>query len=528
MSLIRNVGTIGGLTLVSRVFGFARDILLARTLGAGGVADAWQLAFQLPNIFRRLFAEGAFASAFVPLFNRRMSAKGDLLDPDLSDARAFTGEVLAVLIPILIVFSALALIAMPWIAGLFANEGIEEDPELYDLAVLMARLTFPYLAFMSLATVFASILNSLSRFAAAAAAPILLNLCMLTVLVIGILQSDSIEVRRQIGFWLAIAVTVSGFLQMLWLGWWAHRQGFRIGLGRPRITPGVRELGMLILPAVLGAGVYQISRFIDLFFLSTLPDGAYTFLAMADRLNQLPLGIIGIALGTAILPSLSRFVAQDDQEGAFRLQSNAVELALLLTVPAAVALFFVGSAFTRAFYVGGAFTYADALQTGAVVSALVLGLPAYVLIKVLMPSFFARKDTRTPVYTAGGSLLVNIALNFLLVPRLGVVGLALAGSAAAWINCAGLYTILSLRGFYHLTPLALGRILRIGLASALMGAALWYALPYGTGWYAGSLFERIASVVGLVALGGTVFLVAAFALKVLDRKTINQLLRRPA
>jgi putative peptidoglycan lipid II flippase len=522
-SLVRNVGTIGGLTAVSRVFGFIRDMLLARVLGAGGVGDAWQLAFQLPNIFRRLFAEGAFASAFVPLFNRRMRP-----EEDMSDARRFAEEVLAVLIPALIVFSALALIAMPWIAGLFANEGIEADPGLYDLAVLMARVAFPYLAFMSLATVFAAILNSLSRFAAASAAPILLNLCMITVLIYGAVQADSIELRRQTGLLLAIAVSVSGVLQLLWLGWWAHRQGFRIRLHRPRLSADVKELGILVLPAVLGAGVYQISRFIDLFFLSTLPDGAYTFLAMGDRLNQLPLGIIGIALGTAILPSLSRHVAQEDRDGAFRLQSNAVELALLLTLPAAVALFVAGSAFTRAFYTGGAFTLGNSLDTGAVVSALVVGLPAYVLVKVLVPNFFARKDTRTPVYTAGGALLVNIGLNFVLVPRLGVVGLALAGAVSAWCNVIALYALLSVRGFYHLTPLVLSRILRIALAAAFMGAVLWYALPYGTDWYAGSMVERIVSIAALVALGGGVFLAAAFALRAIDRRTIDQLLRRPA
>lgn len=522
MSLAKHVGTIGGLTLVSRVVGFVRDILLARVLGAGGVADAWQLAFQLPNIFRRLFAEGAFASAFVPLFNRRMGERGDI-----SEARQFAEEVLAVLIPILIVFSAIALIAMPWIAGLFANEGVDADPELFDLAVLMARVTFPYLAFMSLATIFAAILNSLSRFAAAAAAPILLNICMVTALVIGAVQADSPEMRQQIGLMLAVAVSISGVLQMLWLGWWAHRQGFGIKPRIPRVTKGVRELGVLILPAIFGAGVYQISRFIDLFFLGTLPDGAYTYLAMGDRLNQLPLGIIGIALGTAILPSLSRFVARDDRDGAFRLQSNAVELALLLTIPAAVALFIAASAFTRAFYTGGAFTLDDSMQTGAVVSALVVGLPAYVLNKVLVPNFFARKDTRTPVYTAVGALLVNIVLNFLLVPRIGVMGLALAGSCAAWCNVTALYTILARRGFYHLTPRVMSRIARICAAAAFMGGLLWYVLPYGTAYYTGSALERVGSVTALVALGAAAFLGCAFLLKAVDRQTIQQILRRP-
>ena len=523
MSLVRNVGTIGGLTAVSRVFGFARDMLLARVLGAGGVADAWQLAFQLPNIFRRLFAEGAFSQAFVPLFNRRMKE-----DEDISDARHFAEEVLAVLIPILIVFSALALIAMPWIMGLFASDALAADTTQFGLAVLMARIAFPYLALMSIATLMAAVLNSLSRFAAAAAAPIMLNICLITALVTGATLDGSEQARETTGLMLAVAVSASGLFQLLWLGFWAKRAGFSMTIRRPRITASVKELGILVLPAVFGAGVYQISRFIDLFFLSTLPEKSITFLAMADRLNQLPLGIIGIALGTAILPSLSRFIAKGDSDGAFRLQSNAVELALLLTLPAAVALFFTGSAFTRAFYTGGAYTLTDSLNTGAVVSALVVGLPAYVLVKVLVPNFFARKDTRTPVYTAATGLVVNVIANLILVPRLGVVGLALGGAIGAWTNCGLLYAILTMKGFYHLTGLVAGRIARIMLAAALMGAVLWYAMPYGSDLYAGSVLERVAAIAALVALGVAVFFAAAVALKVVDKTTIDQLRRRPA
>lgn len=522
MSLLKNVGTIGGLTMVSRVFGFMRDMLLARVLGAGGVADAWQLAFQLPNIFRRLFAEGAFSQAFVPLFNRHYKEEGG----DLSDARRFSEEVLAVLIPILIVFSAIALIVMPWIMGLFASDALENDRHTFGLAVLMARITFPYLALMSLATLFAAILNSMSRFAAAAAAPIMLNICLITALVTGAILDDGQEARETTGLLLAIAVSASGLFQLLWLGLWAKRAGFTMRLRTPRITKGVKELGILVLPAVFGAGVYQISRFIDLFFLSTLPDKSITFLAMADRLNQLPLGIIGIALGTAILPSLSRFIANEDADGAFRLQSNAVELSLLLTLPAAIALYISGSAFTRAFYTGGAYTLADSMATGAVVSGLVVGLPAYVLVKVLVPNFFARKDTRTPVYTAAGGLVINVIANLILVPRIGVVGLALGGAIGAWTNCGLLYTILARRGYYHLTALVAGRIARIALAAAVMGAALWYAMPYGAQWYAGSVLERIGAVIALVTLGGLIFLFAAVALGVLNKRTIDQLMRR--
>ncbi|MCA1662060.1 MAG: murein biosynthesis integral membrane protein MurJ [Novosphingobium sp.] len=522
MSLVRSVGTIGGLTAVSRVFGFVRDMLLARVLGAGGVADAWQLAFQLPNIFRRLFAEGAFASAFVPLFNRRMSEA----DPELAEASGFASEVMAVLIPILIGFSALALIAMPWIMGLFASDALAADAARFDLGVAMARIAFPYLAFMSIATLFAAVLNSLSRFAAAAAAPILLNLCLIAALAAGAMLDGGEGAKRQTGLYLAIAVSFSGLFQLIWLWWWIRRAGFRFAARRPRLTPGVRELGRLIVPAVFGAGVYQISRFIDLFFLAGLPDKSITFLAMADRLNQMPLGIIGIALGTAILPALSRFIARDEADGAFRLQSNAVELALLLTLPAAVALFVTGSAMTRAFYTGGAYTVADSLATGAVVAMLVVGLPAYVLVKVLVPAFFARKDTRTPVFTAAASLAINVALNLILVPRLGVEGLALAGSLSAWCNCALLYAVLARKGHFHLTPPVAGRIARIALAAAVMGAALWWITPYGAAWFVGGVLQRVGSILALVGVGGAIFFAAAWLLGVVNRETIGQLRRR--
>ncbi|MBA4747293.1 MAG: murein biosynthesis integral membrane protein MurJ [Sphingopyxis sp.] len=523
MSLLRNVGTIGALTMVSRIFGFARDMLLARILGAGGVADAWQLAFQLPNIFRRLFAEGAFASAFVPLFNQRMTN-----DDDISDAREFADQVLAILIPILIAFSGLFLFAMPWVMGLFASDALAADAARFDLAVFMARIAFPYLAFMSLATLLAAILNSLSRFAAAAAAPILLNLCLIGALLLGASGGTGEAARQATATYLAYAVSLSGLLQLGWLLFWVRRVQFRLGLRRPRVTPGVRELGRLIVPAVFGAGVYQISRFIDLFFIAALPDKSISFLAFADRLNQLPLGIIGIALGTAILPALSRFIAQDDADAASRLQSNAFELAMLLTVPAAVALFITGPALASAFYVDGAFTADDGLATGAVVSGLVVGLPAYVLVKVLVPNYFARKDTRTPVITAAISLVANVLLNLLLIPHFGIVGLALAGSLAAWGNCAMLYAVLHRRGHYRLSALVIGRVARIMLAAALMGAALWFALPLAGDAFTAGALERIAAVGAIVALGGIVFFGSAWALGVVNAATIGQLRRRKA
>ncbi|MFN3864590.1 MAG: murein biosynthesis integral membrane protein MurJ [Erythrobacter sp.] len=519
MSLLKNVGTIGGLTLVSRVFGFARDILLARVLGAGGVADAWQLAFQLPNLFRRLFAEGAFASAFVPLFNRHMT-EGE------NAAKRFAGEVLAVLLPILVVFGALMMLAMPWVLWAFANEDLRGNAATYGLAVSMGRIAFPYLMFMSLATLLAAILNSLSRFAAAAAAPILLNICLLAALVWGALQPGGEATRAATGIGLSVAVSVSGLLQLLWLYWFMRRAGFRIPRQRPRLTHRVKEMGVLIVPAVFGAGVYQISRFIDLAFIRGLPDGSLTYMAMADRWNQLPLGIIGIALGTAILPALSRYISRSEDEEAVRLQANAIELAMLLTLPCAVALFITGFAFVKAFMEGQAFTAEDARTTGMVTSALVVGLPAYVLVKVLTPNFFARKDTRTPVYTAAASLVVTVGLNIVLVPLLGVVGLALAGAIGAWVNIVLLGGILARRGFFRLPARVLGRIGRIGLASGLMGAALWGLMQVITPWLDGPFAMRLLAVGAILAVSLVTYGAATVLLGVLDKATVQRLMRR--
>lgn len=327
MNLLKAVGSIGSMTLASRIFGFARDMLLARILGAGAVADAWQVAFQLPNIFRRLFAEGAFSVAFVPLFNRAMSEGGDGQGKDDTDeniseenrdnAQKFVDETISIFVPILIAFSLIFMLAMPGFVWLIAEE-FRGNPEKFNLAVALGRIAFPYLAFISMVALMTGILNSLSKFAAPAAAPILLNICMIGALLLGA-QIYGLDNIIDIAYVLAWGVALAGVAQFFWLYYWVRRSQFHIRLMRPTFSPQVKELGILILPAVFGAGIYQISRFVDLFFLGRLPEGSFTYLALADRLNQLPLGIIGIALGTAILPSLSRFIARDDAGGAQRI-----------------------------------------------------------------------------------------------------------------------------------------------------------------------------------------------------------------
>jgi len=524
MSLIRNVGTIGGLTAVSRVFGFARDILLARALGAGLAADAFQLAFTLPNTFRRLFAEGAFSVAFVPLYSRALHGKDG--EPGSEEAATrFADDVLSVFLWVLLAFSGVCMIFMPAIVWALARE-YGEVPGKFELSVLLSRVTFPYLFFISLVAMLSGLLNARSRFGPGAAAPVLLNIFLIS----GILLGDWLRgtsgddvVVVQI---LAAAVSLSGLAQLVYLAWETRRAGVRLKVQMPRFTPEVKKLGLLILPATFGAGIYQISQLVDTFFATSLPQGSLTLLKLADRLNQMPLGIVGIALGTAILPMLSRHIHTGDAAEAQRLQGNAFEIATLLTFPAAAALAVCAPAFCTAFFVGGKFTPADGAIMANIVVALVAGLPAYVIVKVLNPGFFAREDTRTPVWTALASLIFNIAVNLYVVERYGIVGLAGATAASASLNCLLLYVILHKRGWFHFTPKLVSRVARQLIATGAMTAVLWLLMPLMTERYSGNIIEKVWSLGVLVGVGGAVFFATAFAVGALDKDLIGQLRRR--
>jgi putative peptidoglycan lipid II flippase len=519
-SLVKGVGTIGAFTIVSRVFGFVRDMLLARVLGAGLASDAYQLAFTLPNTFRRLFAEGAFSVAFVPMYARKLSGEGGE-----ADAAEFADDVLSVFIWVLLVFSALAMIAMPGIVWLLARE-YQSVPGKFELAVFLSRVTFPYLAFISLVAMLSGLLNARSRFAPGAIAPILFNLTLIGGIVGGwYLRGDSHDDRIVVEV-LSAAVSLSGLVQLVYLWWAVRRAGLTLQVKRPRLTPEVRRLGVVILPATFGAGIYQISQLVDTFFATSLPQGSLTLLKMADRLNQMPLGIVGIALGTAILPMLARHIHGDDHGEAQRLQTNAFGMATLLTLPAAAALIICAPAFVTAFFVGGKFTAADGAIMANITVALVVGLPAYVIVKILNPGFFAREDTRTPVWTALISLIFNVALNFALVGRYGIVGLAAASAASATLNCLLLYAVLHRRRWFHFTMGLASQIGRQLIAVAAMSAVLWYLMGAWTPYFGGSVFDRVWSLSALVSIGMGVFFAVAWLVGALDRDLVAMLTRR--
>ena len=523
MSLLRNVGTIGSLTLASRIAGMAREMIFARVLGANAVTDAWFQAFIIPNVFRRLFAEGAFSAAFVPMFSKRLHG-AETPEQGLEEARSFSADVLSVFLPVLIALVALFELAMPAVIWLLSEKPV--DPQTFSLGVDFARIMFPYIILVSLVTLFTGMLNSVSRFAPGASFPIILNLVLIAALLIGERWKAAGASLEEVAYAIAWAVTLGGVLQLAWLYHWARREGFRPKLRLPRLTPEVKRLGIIALPAAIGGGAYQINTLVQLYFLNQLGDGAVSYMNYADRLNQLPLGIIGIALSTAILPTLSKFVGSDNQEGANRIQSDAIELAMLLTIPAAVALAICAQAFVTMIFAGGRFDLADAAATGQVLAALVLGLPAYVLVKVLVPNFYARADTRTPVVAAFISLAVFIAVSFVLLERLGVVGVALASVIGAWINVVFLLVVLAVRGHYRIPAALVLRVARQVIAAAAMGAALFYAQGLLTDWFAAGLVARLGALIALVAAAAIVYFGVAFAIGAIDRQRIAALTKR--
>lgn len=522
MSLIKHTSTIAGFTLLSRLFGFVRDILLARVLGAGLAGDAYQLAFTLPNTFRRLFAEGAFSVAFVPMYSRKLAGENGE-----ADAAQFADDVISVFIWILLGFSALAMIAMPIIVYGLASE-YQSVPGKFELSVFLSRVTFPYLFFISLVAMLSGLLNARSRFAPGAIAPVLFNITLISGIIAGYYWRGDGGDDRFVVYALSAAVSLSGLVQLIYLWWAVKRAGLKLRIKRPKLTPEVKQLGMIILPATFGAGIYQISQFLDTFFATSLPQGSLTLLKMADRLNQMPLGIVGIALGTAILPMLARHIQGGHAEKAQWLQAEAFETATLLTLPAAAALAICAPAFTSAFFVGGKFTPADGMMMSYITMALVAGLPSYVIVKILSPGFFARGDTKTPVYTALASLIFNIILNVFVVREYGIVGLAAATACSATLNCILLYIMLHRRGWFTITASLGNRIFRQLIAAGVMSALLAWFMTWMTPYFSASIFSRIWSLSLLVGGGMAVYFITGYLVGALDRDRINRLLRRRA
>lgn len=514
MNLWKAGGTIGGLTLVSRILGFAREMVFARILGAGMAAEVFVFAFMIPNLFRRLFGEGAFSAGFVPLFSRYLND-----EEGMEDAERFAKEVLAVFMPFLIAITAVFMVAMPLFVLMIAGDW-RSDPAKFEFAVELTRITIPYLVFICLVSLFSGVLNSLTRFTAAAFAPSLLNIALIGALIL--VPDGGMATARA----MAWGVIAGGVLQLALCWGSVRRAGLKIGLAWPKITPRVTELVLLVLPATLGSGIYYISQLFYTYFATQLPEGSLVYLAFADRLNQLPLAIIGSALGTAILPTISRFVDRGDSGGAARIQGQATELSMLLTLPAAFALAVIAGPIVTVLFQDGAFTAEDADTTALVLSIMVAGLPAYVLIKVLAPGFYSRKDVKTPVYIAAGMLILGIGMNFALIPYYGIAALPFTTALTAWMNALTLYFLLHARGHFRIETWLASRLLRQIIAAAAMAAALYFTREALEGFFSGSSLERAASLGALCAVGGIVYLAVAWTIGAMNRDDILILLRK--
>lgn len=517
MNLIKAGGTIGGLTLVSRILGFVREMIFARIMGASAAADVFYWAFQLPNLLRRLFGEGAFSQGFVPLF-ARFTEKGE--EGDLTEAKRFAEEVQAVFLPILIIVTALFVVFMPAIVLAVTSDAWSNDPTKYELSIELGRIVFPYLVFISLVSLFSGILNSLYRFTAAAFAPALLNVALVGAL---LLFPQGGETTARAMIW---SVLVGGVLQLGLLVWATKRAGLVLKLRPPRMTPRVKELLIIILPATLGAGGYYLSQVIYLYFATRLETGTLVYLQQADRLNQLPLALIGAAISTAILPNISRHIERDQSRQAANVQGRATELAMLLTIPAAVGLTVAAQPIMTVLFKGGEFTAEDAATSGLVLSLLVLGLPAYVMIKVLAPGFYARKNIRTPVIVALSTLFFGVLLNYLFIDEYGIVTLPVATAISAWLNALILYGILHAKGHFKIEGWLAIRLLKQLGAAAVMGAIIYVLQGQLDPYFGASAGKRVLGTVAIVGAGGIVYLALAWFTGAMDKSDILILMRK--
>ena len=488
MSLLRATATIGGYTMISRVLGFIRDQLIAAALGTGPVSDAFFVALRLPNMFRTLFAEGAFSTAFVPVFSRKVAASGT------AGARLYAEEALSLLLAGLFAILVLAELFMPWVVPVIAPGFTRNEGQL-DLAVALTRITFPYLLFIALASLQGGILNSLNRFAAAAVTPVLLNLFQIGAVIWSWRYGSAAEA-------LSWCVTAGGAAQFLWLMLSCARAGMALRLRRPRFGAEMRRLGGLMLWGVFGAGATQINLLISTAVASTLPSGSVSYLQYGDRVNQLPLAVIGIAVGTAILPTLSRRLQAGDEAGAVMTQNRGLELALLLTLPAAAALSVIAEPIFAVLFQHGKFDPASVQGSAGALAAYAWGLPAFVLVKVLVPGFYARHDVRTPVKIGAVTVTINIILTLVLSGPFLHIGNAMANTLAGWVNALALGGLLMRNGHFALDARIRRRVPRILGAALAMALVLSFASRLLDGaLHDGPLVLRVAALVALVGLG---------------------------
>ncbi|MGI1663903.1 murein biosynthesis integral membrane protein MurJ [Palleronia sp. KMU-117] len=523
--LVAGILTVGVWTLLSRVLGFVRDILIAAYLGSGPVAEAFVVAFALPNMFRRLFAEGAFNMAFVPMFSKKLEADEDPL--------GFAQDAFSGMFFILTIVTVAGIVLMPALVLLMAS-GFAGD-ERFDLAVEYGRVAFPYILLISLTALLSGVLNASGRFLAAAAAPVLLNAVFILAIIVAaglgrpvgdaLGMSIDAALGLRVGDTLALSVPLAGLVQLVLVWWAAARAGFKLKIGVPRLTPELRRLAIIAAPAALAGGVVQINLLIGRQVASFF-DGAIVWLNIADRLYQLPLGVVGIAIGVVLLPDLSRRLRADDTSGGRYAFNRAAEISLMLTIPAAVALVAIPTALVSVLFERGAFTAEDTAATAAALAVYGLGLPAFVLQKVLQPLYFARENTRTPFYYALVSMVVNAGLAIGLAPVIGFLAAAIGTTLAAWAMVFQLWRgSRSMGAAAELDDRLKRRVMRILGAALLMGAIIYGAqLLLQPVLYGGR--ERYLGLLALVLIGAVSYFAIGRLIGALSLAEIRTAIRR--
>ncbi|MBU3030423.1 murein biosynthesis integral membrane protein MurJ [Paracoccus marinaquae] len=489
--LVRGFLSVGIWTLISRVSGFVRDILMAAWLGTGPVAEAFLIALSLPNMFRRFFAEGAFNTAFVPIFSKKLE--------DRENAGRFAAEAFSGLFMTVLILSAVAMIFMPALVWLMAS-GFQGD-ERFALAVEYGRITFPYILLISMASMISGVLNANGRFTAAAAAPVLLNLLFIVAMGLGRWRG------WDLGLTLAWATPVTGISQLALVWWDAHRTGWTFRPRRPRLSPDMRHLLAVALPAAFAGGVVQLNLLIGRQVGSRF-EGAIAWLSYSDRLYQLPLGVVGAAVAVVLLPELARRLRAEDHAGGQSAFSRATEFGLFLTLPSAFGIAIIAEPIVSTLFQRGEFTAHDTIQTARALVVYALGLPAFVLQKILQPLYFAREDTKTPFRYAAHSMVVNAAVAFGLMPLIGFLAAAIGTTAAAWIMVAQLWWGTRGMGPAARADQRLRRTApRLVLAAVLMAVALWFLRD----WVAISGIARVPGLAILVFGGAAIYFALSFA-----------------
>ncbi len=492
MSLVKAMATVAGMTGLSRIAGFARDMLMAAYLGAGPVSDAFFVALKLPNFFRRVTAEGAFSIAFVPIYSKTIQT-GNREKADL-----FASNMFMVMLSALSVFTFIALLFMPYVIHLIAP-GFSGDEVREPLAIELSRITFSYLLLMSLTALLGGVLNALDRFAPFAFAPVLFNVS----LIIALLFSGYFET---VGHALSWGLLGAGVAQLAFLWGCAKRAGVKISFAMPKLDKDARRVLKLMGPAVIGAGVVHINLFADLIIASFLEEGSISYLYYADRLNQLPLGVVGIAVGTALLPMLSRAMTKDNNSEALDLFNRALEYCLLLALPAAIALLVIPLPLITVLFERGAFDSTDSQMCANVLRCYAIGLPSYIAIKVFSTAHWAREDTKTPVRISVIATVINIALSLILIQYIGVVGIALATGLTGWLQFYLHIQALKTHPSAYLDHKFMLNMPKIIASSCIMGGGVYMLSEFLNSWiFESSTIWQIMGLSIIVACGAMLY-----------------------